>query len=538
MVSSTRQALAGLLVIFGVVVVAYAQTTPVKEPTSTVSGRITIKDKPAPAVAVGLRVHDESRPQPITLRGVTDLNGEYRITNVPAGTYLIAVSAPAFVFPDDFPGNKTLIVNKGETIDNLDFTLLRGGVITGKVTDAEGRPLIQQQVQILSENPRSGYFSNIQTDDRGIYRAFGLAPGRYKVSAGSGDEDSFSGRYQPAQFRRVYHPNVSDPEQAKAIQVSEGSEATNVDIVLGRTVTTYTASGRIVDEAGQPLPNIAFAITHFVNQNSTHSMSTGAVSNARGEFRFEKLSPGSYAAMIRPEANVDLRADQVRFEITDADVTGLVMTVKKAASVSGVIVIEGSDDKGMREQLRMTGVSVSMANPVSDRGGWGLYARFADDGSFRIGGLPAGTANFYISSSSRFRIVRVERDGVIQPRGVEIRERENVTGIRLVATFANASIRGTIQVQNGTLPPNAQFSVWLTKVGEDPYQNYSSNSTQVDARGQFVIEGLMPGNYELNTGVFLPGVRENPHKKQEVVVTGGVVTNVTVTIDLSSMTKQ
>ena len=539
MVSSTRQAIACLLVIFGVVVAAHAQTTPVKEPTSTVSGRITIKDKAAPGIAVGLRLHDESRPQPVTHRAVTDVNGEYRMTNVPAGTYWVAVSAPAFVFREDSASEKTLIVNKGETIDNVDFILVRGGVITGKITDAEGRPLIQQAVQIMPENMGNGrirYFGHVQTDDRGIYRAFGLSPGAYKVSAGSGDDDSFAARYQPAHFRRTYYPNVSDPAQAKAIQVSEGSEATNVDIVLGRTITTYTASGRIVDEAGQPVPNIPFSITHFVDQNSTHTMSSGAVSNARGEFSFEKLTPGSYAATIRAEGNSDFRADQVRFEITDADVSGLVITVQKAGSVSGVVVIEGGDDKAMREHLRVTGVSVVMANAVSERGGWGHFARFADDGSFRIGGLPAGTATFHISSSSRFRIVRIERDGVIQPRGVEIRERENVTGIRLIATYANGSIKGTIQVQNGTLPANAQFSVWLVKIGEDPHLSQTSNGTQVDARGQFVIQGLMPGNYVLNTGVYIPGTRENPHKKQEIVVTNGVVTPVTVTLDLSSVT--
>jgi hypothetical protein len=537
MVSSTRQAIAGLLVIFAVAVLAHAQTTPVKEPTATVSGRITIKDKPAPGIAVGLRVNEPPRQQPVSYRAVTDVNGEYRITNVPAGNYWMNVSAPAFVLTDDTANSKSLIIGKGEMIENVDFTLLRGGVITGKVTDADGRPLVQQEVHILPQTERPHYFAHIQTDDRGIYRAFGLPPGVYKVAAGSADDDAFGARYNAAYYRRTYHPNVLDAAQAKLIEVSEGSEATNVDIVLGRMVTTYTASGRIVDEAGQPMPNVPYAVSHFVNANSTHSLTTGAVSNARGEFNLEKLMPGNYAAMIRPEGNTDVRADQVRFEITDSDITGLVITVQKAGSVSGVLVIEGGDDKTIREQLTKTGVSVAMANAGPQSGGWGHVARFADDGSFRITGLPAGTATFHISSSSRFQIVRVERDGVVQPRGVEIRDREHVTGIRLIAHYANASIRGIIQVQNGTLPPNAQFSIWIIKIGDDPYRNYAANSSQVDARGQFVIHGLMPGNYELNAGVFVSGGRgSTPHTKQEVVVTAGTVTNVTVTLDLSSIT--
>jgi protocatechuate 3,4-dioxygenase beta subunit len=539
MVSSTRQAIAGLLVILGVAVLAHAQTTPAKEPTSTVSGRITVKDKPVPGVAVGLRVHDANRVLNVSHRAVTDINGEYRITNVPAGTYITGVVAPAFVFADESGYQKTLIVGKGETIENVNFALLRGGVITGKVFDSEGRPLIEQRVQVIAENQRfPGYHAHIQTDDRGIYRAFAIPPGTYRVAAGTADEDSFGARYQPGFYRRTYHPNASDPSQAKIIQVSEGSESTNIDIVLGRTVTTYTASGRIVDEAGQPVPNVSYAVTHFTNPNSTHSLSTGAVSNARGEFRLESLMPGSYAAIVRPEANSDLRADQVQFEITDRDVTGLVVTIKKAGSVSGVLVVEGNDDKTMREQIIRTGVSVSMSNAVSDRGGWGYFTRFAEDGSFRIGGLPSGTANFHISAQSRFRIVRVERDGVVQPRGVEIKERENVTGVRIVASYANASIRGTIELQNGTAPPNAHFSVWLAKLGEESPAAYQSNaSAQVDARGQFVIEGLLPGSYELNTAMVIPGGSWGTrNKKQEVIVTAGAVTNVTVTLDLSPET--
>ncbi|HSD47231.1 MAG TPA: carboxypeptidase regulatory-like domain-containing protein [Pyrinomonadaceae bacterium] len=539
MVSSTRQAIACLLVIFGVAVLAHGQTLPVKEPTSTISGRITVKDKPAAGVAVGLRVNDPIRSQPVSHRAITNENGEYKITNVPAGSYWMAVSAPAFVIADETGGQRSLLVNKGETIENIDFTLLRGGVITGKIVDSEGRALIQQQVFLLPENDRGRtYYSNIQTDDRGIYRAFGVPPGNYRVAAGNAEEDSFGARYQAGLYRRIYYPNVSDASQAKVIQVSEGSEATNIDIVLSRTVTTYTATGRIVDEAGQPVPNVPYAVSYFISENSTHTMSSGAVSNARGEFRLENIAPGKYAAMIRSDEKGELHADQVRFEITDQDVTGLVMVVKKAASISGVIVVEGNDVKSLREQLMKTGVSVSVANSSPERGGWGHFTRFAEDGSFRIGGLPAGTATFHISSQYRFHILRVERDGVIQPRGVEIREHENVTGIRLIAAYANASIRGTIQVQNGTLPSNTQFSVWLNKLGDDPRQNYYSGgiSTQVDARGQFVIEGLLPGMYEVNAGIYIPGRRlETPHTKQEVVVTAGAVTKVNLTLDLSSL---
>jgi hypothetical protein len=114
MVSSTHQAIAVILIIFGVAVSAQAQTKPVKE-TSSVSGRVTIKDKPAPGVAVGLSLNEPARHSGISHRAVTGLNGEYRLTNVPAGTYEVTVVVAAGLIPaDDLLIQRTLIVNKGE----------------------------------------------------------------------------------------------------------------------------------------------------------------------------------------------------------------------------------------------------------------------------------------------------------------------------------------------------------------------------------------------------------------------------------------
>lgn len=78
-----------------------------------------------------------------------------------------------------------MIVGEGENIEEINFSLVRGGVITGKVTDADGRAVIQQPVHIfLSEvfdqgSPKRQFFPTTvaQTDDRGVYRKYGLRAG-------------------------------------------------------------------------------------------------------------------------------------------------------------------------------------------------------------------------------------------------------------------------------------------------------------------------------------------------------------------------
>ena len=153
MSSSARYVSAVIFLIFGLTVTVCAQSTTrqtSKTPKGSISGRVTIKDKAAPGVTVGLRKAGAFGPYDSYLRATTDQDGSYRITSVPAGSYFIAVAAPAFVVTGASEGRgKSVIVAEDENVDGINFSLVRGGVITGKVTDAEGRPVIQQQVSIF-----------------------------------------------------------------------------------------------------------------------------------------------------------------------------------------------------------------------------------------------------------------------------------------------------------------------------------------------------------------------------------------------------
>src|SRR5262245_23459529 len=109
---------------------------PVKTPRGSVSGRITIKDKPAPGVMVGLRGNEMMSAYEPFMRAVTDENGNYRIANLAAGTYALSITLPAYI-PADKADRKVIVVAEDENVENINFSLVRGGVITGKVTDGE-----------------------------------------------------------------------------------------------------------------------------------------------------------------------------------------------------------------------------------------------------------------------------------------------------------------------------------------------------------------------------------------------------------------
>src|SRR5712672_2889831 len=92
--------ISALLMCFAFCQSAVSQTTtPRKNPDATVSGKVTIRGKPAPEIVVGLRSSEPEESNP-TVKATTDQDGNYRIISVPAGSYEIAPVAPALVIAE------------------------------------------------------------------------------------------------------------------------------------------------------------------------------------------------------------------------------------------------------------------------------------------------------------------------------------------------------------------------------------------------------------------------------------------------------
>ena len=89
------------------------------------------------------------------------------------------------------------------------------------------------------------------TDDTGIYRLFGLQPGRYYVSVRP-DEERPSLQCpdtSPTSLAPTYYPSTAVASEAQPIDVVAGVDAV-ADIALVATQVT-TVSGEVVDAAGR-----------------------------------------------------------------------------------------------------------------------------------------------------------------------------------------------------------------------------------------------------------------------------------------------
>jgi Carboxypeptidase regulatory-like domain len=420
--------------------------------------------------------------------------------------------------------------------------LVRGAVITGKVTDPDGHPVIETWVTLVNVQPpnQPGSSYNIpqgQTDDRGIYRIFGIHAGSYKVVVHDNHRWSRGG---PPVMPATYYPDVQAADKATIVDVTEGGEVSNIDIKIGPVLPGFSIAGRVVDENGNPVPNFNIHLSRTVvvdaNRNGTEYTGATSVSDAHGKFRIPNVPPGKYEVSVWGGEDSDQQLQSpVRFEVMDADVTDLVIKTARVAQVSGVVIFDGTKKPAGEEPMSQVSVIAYSRGEGEPGFSWAGGARVKADRSFVINGVRPGILSFRLAGQNGnhngFLLTRVERDGIIQTNGIQIEGTQHLTGLRLFVTSTNGSINGVVKIANGTLPPGARVMVQLSRA-EEPNLGFSGG--EVDARGHFLIEGLAAGNYELSVVAYVPNQRGRPSiTKQPVTVGDGAATDVTVILDLT-----
>jgi hypothetical protein len=245
--------------------------------------------------------------------------------------------------------------------------------------------------------------------------------------------------------------------------------------------------------------------------------------------------------MMFGNQNQEMRIETTTFEIIDSDVTALTVRMIKGSSISGVIVLEPEDKKTFAKlsEFQIRGYVTPAAGTAASYGP-SIFSPIGPDGSFRLAGLSPGQVSFWLmtpfggTQPKGFSILRTEHNGNVMPRGLEIKEGEQLTGVRVVMAYGTASIHGTVKFENGTAPEGGRMVARVVKPGTPPAQIASS---PVDARNQFLLEGIPPGVYEISVMVFSADNRTRLTGKREVIVQEGVVNEVSITVDLTQQPK-
>jgi hypothetical protein len=441
----------------------------------------------------------------VTRSTLTGDDGSFLIAGLPAGRYTVSVSKPGMLrmsFGATRPARPGSAVNlvAGQKIADLLIPLTRGGVLTGLVTDAQGRPArgvpmrIQEARLIAGERVLSAVnvspgTTGERTDDRGEFRLFGLPPGDYIVSALPADEGGGLTRAADGSgtvgYVPVYFPGTTITADAQTVTVKAGEETGGVDMRL-QLVRTARVEGSVSappdtrpqDVTVTLVPVAAPAPGSYLS--SVMAIRTLSFLSTDWRFSYAGVTPGRYilsARLIerttvsseRPSALAVLNATTlswaaVEVAIDGADRSDLTLTLQPGMTVSGRVQIQGAPGSTPPELSRVR-VSLSSVSRTDGGIGFGEGSITPDaKGQFTLKGVVPGRYTIRASVTGPPYEVWTTATSLANGRDtmdfpIEIRPDEHVTGA--VVTLSDVRQRLSGMLQDAAGRPASAFTIVL-----------------------------------------------------------------------------
>ncbi len=328
---------------------AVAQTpnpsAPIGGRTGTISGRVLGEDGP-PAAFVSVAGFAVGVAQTSSRSTLTDAEGNFSLRDLPAASYRFNAFAPGYVSNND-PADATTY-HVGDTVT---LNLVKGGVITGRVTSGTGEPVIAAPITALRVRDADGKAVSVglggrpgYTDDNGVYRLYGLRAGSYLVVANGGGffftslASAFDGDAP------VYYPSATR-DTASEIQVAHGSVNSGIDLRY-RGEPGHVISGKVtgVVEAGNSnvIPGVSLSLRQTAGGQQVANGSSSAQAGA-AVFELRGIPAGDYEISASRSDRVNGAASQWRrVQVRGADVTGLDLALLPLAALTGRVVLEAA----------------------------------------------------------------------------------------------------------------------------------------------------------------------------------------------------
>ena len=430
--------------------------------TSTLKGRVVDGVTGVPVARARVRIG----VRPLV---VTDASGTFVFAGLPAGQYTLSVEKVGYrsaAYPlrgrGMRPTSKPLILPDGQTVDGINVPLYRGGVITGRVVDANGDPLESVQIRGLKvpagarggRRPVPG--NTVSTNDLGEFRLAGLDAGSYLLMAMPqqlrvSEELGSDGKPLP-QPASTYYPDVVAIDQAQAIPVQLGQTVSGIDVTMSEALMAVIM-GTVIDPNGQPADSNARIMIGGLDKDGSGSRGGTSTSlRPDGTFR-ARVPPGDYfvEASLSPAASsraARLEPDLVGTEsvtVTSGSVETLLITLGRGATATGRIVFDGTSPVPQNAgQVRVPLVS------TNGRGCGSTPAEIAADWSFKLEGLAGTCSNMPMASVGPWMLKAVLHDGQdLIDRAVTFKTGQQYRNVQLVFTDRRADITFRVSDEGG-----------------------------------------------------------------------------------------
>lgn len=450
-------------------------------------------------------------------RTTTDREGKFEVSGLEPVSYQVSAWFSAHIsLPRNLDNQQT---NNYRIGDSVTLVMTKGGVITGTVTTQTGEPLVGIYVRarrILEGNRQPTPYRNFvpvrRTDDRGIYRIYGLPPGTYVVWAGGG-----GGFYSAMDAYDTDVPTFSPSttrDAAAEIAVRAGEEITNVDIRY-RGETGRVISGSVTPRETGTGSVFNISLTSAADGGSTWNSTTTQPPDGGG-FTFYGVDDGDYDVTARSlitDGEWEVSAPQ-RIKVRGADVTGIQLVTRPLGSVRGRVVLEESKAAECNDKRRpiFTETLVSAwhkENKDQPRFIWSLGVPVNADaqGNVTLRNLAPGEYRFLAQFSAKYWYLksisiapRVTKTP--SPRPIDagrtwtsVKSGDRLSGLTLTLAQGAASLRGQLARGEGETLPDGLFVYLVPAEREKADEVLRFFGAAVQPDGKIALNNLAPGRY-------------------------------------------
>lgn len=526
-----------------------ARQTPITTGSGRISGTVVTGDSsPVPLRRAIVTLTGE---QNIRLVAVTDDAGGFVFTGLPANRYAIAAAKGGFV-PMAYGSKRaggagTPVVLSDNERAAVVIALPRGSVITGTVRDDFGRPVpdvtvsvqkyafsvlagerILQAVRFGSAGQMvPGYWPDAfpgtaVTDDRGVYRIYGLPSGEYIVSAsarpamgspmavtdvyqisdadvrrarqllqGAGSTPATASAPQPAGSSRVdyapvYHPAAIARQDASTIALETAEEKSGIDVVL-RPVPTASVYGVVTSLDGTPQAGAQVSVME--PESSSSRVYKATRSGNDGEFVITGVPPGRYQVWSNTYPGRLSGLTEVVVAGRDVDASFM---LGPGGTVSGRLVFAGTT-----KPPAISAVPLLLAQvPRTSFGGY--VVEMSPDGTFVFSNVPAGMYRLRINGRPPAGwALRSVMFGDVDVSDVlfEVKSQEHVEGVTITMTDRSAEISGTLQTASAEPAPDYTLVVFSADARFWVAGTRRTQHVRPDMQGRYVARDLPAGDY-------------------------------------------
>jgi protocatechuate 3,4-dioxygenase beta subunit len=531
------------LFLLGLVSAAAAQEpAPAEKPAAkcVVAGQVVKAGtgEPLKKARVGLSKVEGREPAKVA---ITDANGRFVFRDIEAGRYRLTAARNGYArqqYGQRGPGKPGTILSlaPGQQEREIVFRLQPAAVIAGRVRDEDGELLASVRVQAMqyrySDGRRQLYpAGQALTNDRGEYRIFGLAAGRYYVSAtyspslgsmleiGGVVMTEGPGRaVEEDTYIPTYFPGTNEAARATPIELKAGGEAAGIDFLLLPTRGVRLVGMVSNAVAGKPPRDIVVHILPAESDTVTYSLDNMARPDAEGRFEFRNVAPGSYVleAGWYDRENQEFYRAQLPVTVTGDNLEGLHLVIRPGVEIAGSLRVEGVPAKAAEEAPAIPGASderpdkldwTELSVVLDPRGARGPM-RFGGasgpvraDGTFTIANVADDAYRVQVwrlPADYYLKAVRMEGEDVLE-EGLAVSGPPNGP-LEVVISANGGRVEGVVQKDGKPFSGATVTLIPAAAMQSDtkrPIRPELYRSTTTDQYGRFVLRGIPPGEYQL-----------------------------------------